>query len=295
MAADRPGRGETPAKSSESASARPDTGHAGGAGGHGGPEADVVPMVTDEDRTAWAIPYTDLIMLLLVFFVILVIRADPQHTGEGPGEAAGRGNWPESAPTFDIREMPPSGEPGPETTRSPAPESSPDSDVRTAADVWRRRLDSLEGAVDSYLRGRGLAAEVQVTRSQQAVRLRLSDKVLFPTASAAVRAGGRELLAEIAPLLRRVAGTVEVAGHTDDRPIDTPRYPSNWELSAARAISVVRVLRDNGVAETRMEAIGHGANRPVASNATAVGRARNRRVTIAITPPLPTARASDGN
>jgi chemotaxis protein MotB len=288
MAADRPGRGELPAKSSDNAPGRPETGHAGGAGG---PEADVVPMVTDEDRTAWAIPYTDLIMLLLVFFVILVIRADPQHTGEGPGEAAGRGNWPESAPTFDIREMPPSGEPGPETTRSRTLESSPDSDVRTAADVWRRRLDSLEGAVDSYLRGRGLAAEVQVTRSQQAVRLRLSDKVLFPTASA----DGRELLAEIAPLLRRVAGTVEVAGHTDDRPIDTPRYPSNWELSAARAISVVRVLRANGVAETRMEAIGHGANRPVASNTTAAGRARNRRVTIAITPPLPTARASDGN
>jgi len=96
-----------------------------------------------------------------------------------------------------------------------------------------------------------------------------------------------KLLAGVAPLLDEIDGDIQVSGHTDDVPIRTARFPSNWELSAARAIAVVRLLRQLGIPETKMQAVGHGANRPIATNSHAAGRAVNRRVTIDITP-LPT-------
>ena len=71
-------------------------------------------------------------------------------------------------------------------------------------------------------------------------------------------------------------------GHTDDNPIITSKFPSNWELSAVRASTVVRLLIDNGVMATRLTALGYGENRPVESNDTEEGRARNRRVTLMI-------------
>jgi chemotaxis protein MotB len=93
-----------------------------------------------------------------------------------------------------------------------------------------------------------------------------------------------ELLARVATFLEDVDGDIQVSGYTDDVPIRTVRFPSNWELSAARAISVVRLLRQMGIAETKMQAVGHGANRPIASNSHAIGRSINRRVTIDVTP-----------
>ena len=85
-------------------------------------------------------------------------------------------------------------------------------------------------------------------------------------------------------MLKGHPNRIRVEGYTDDRPIRTSVYPSNWELSAARAGSVVRLFVENGVASPRLVAIGRAENRPVASNDSAEGRARNRRVTISILP-----------
>jgi len=78
---------------------------------------------------------------------------------------------------------------------------------------------------------------------------------------------------------------IEVEGHTDDIPIFTPQFPSNWELSAARASSVVRLFIDQGVTAERLRAVGLASYRPISSNETPEGRARNRRVTITIVAP----------
>ena len=85
---------------------------------------------------------------------------------------------------------------------------------------------------------------------------------------------------------------IEVEGHTDNRAIETAAYPSNWELSAARASRVVRLLVASGIEEKRLLAIGHGANRPVASNDTTQGRLRNRRVEIQVLSGESSARSS---
>jgi chemotaxis protein MotB len=92
-------------------------------------------------------------------------------------------------------------------------------------------------------------------------------------------------------LLRNDPHAVQVEGHTDTTPISNALFPSNWELSAVRAASVVRLFIDSGVQATRLSAVGFGSNIPVAPNSDADGRARNRRVAVTILAALPDAPA----
>jgi flagellar motor protein MotB len=127
-----------------------------------------------------------------------------------------------------------------------------------------------------------LGEEVEVTAHPGAVNLEISDSILFAPASAALSAPGLTLLDELAEILRTLPYTLSVEGHTDNVPIRTARYPSNWELSAARAAMVTRQLIEQGVAPDRVHAVGYGDTRPRGDNATAEGRAKNRRVTFAL-------------
>ncbi len=138
-----------------------------------------------------------------------------------------------------------------------------------------------------------LQAEIQ--RGDVFVRLRgsdlvvdVSDKVLFDPGEAEIKEGGREVLEQVAQTLRRVPGRVfQVGGHTDSTAIVSKdvreKYPTNWELSAARATTVVRYLSEQqGVPGKQLVAAGFARFRPVASNHTQTGRARNRRIEIAV-------------
>jgi chemotaxis protein MotB len=138
-----------------------------------------------------------------------------------------------------------------------------------------------------------LQAEIQ--RGDVFVRLRgsdlvvdVSDKVLFDPGEAEIREGGRDVLKQVARTLRRVPGRVfQVGGHTDSTAIVSKdvreKYPTNWELSVARATTVVRYLSEKqGVPGKQLVAAGFARFRPVASNHTKKGRARNRRIEIAV-------------
>ena len=119
-----------------------------------------------------------------------------------------------------------------------------------------------------------------VTKDGLVIRL-LTDKLLFGSGSATVQPGGRGLLAKVGALLRAEnQHVIRVRGFTDPVPIHTAAFPSNWELSAGRAASVVRAFAEAGVAPERLEAAGRAALDPLSSNATALGRARNRRVEV---------------
>ena len=114
------------------------------------------------------------------------------------------------------------------------------------------------------------------------VLIRLGDEVLYDPGEARLKAGAARVLDGIA---RSIAGNTEevyVEGHTDNQPINTKEFPSNWELSSARALSVVRLLEQRGVPPDQLAAVGHGEYVPLESNATAAGRARNRRVELYI-------------
>lgn len=123
---------------------------------------------------------------------------------------------------------------------------------------------------------------VQVRREGGWIELEIRNHMLFNSGSSVIDGDAVTPLEEIAAVLRDVPNRIHVEGFTDDVPIQTPFYPSNWELSAARAASVVHLLMEQGLAPERMAAVGYGEHRPIASNATAEGRMRNRRVVLVI-------------
>ena len=111
----------------------------------------------------------------------------------------------------------------------------------------------------------------------------LTDDLLFASGQATLDNKAHALLSEIGALLNLVhTHPIDVEGHTDDVPIHSSAFPSNWELSTARASTVVRFLVGSGMSASRLAAIGYAEQRPLASNATAAGRARNRRVEIVV-------------
>lgn len=146
-------------------------------------------------------------------------------------------------------------------------------------ETYRGLVDDLEAEVT--------AGRIQIERLRDGIRMNLPQAILFPSGEAELDAEGRKVLAKVAPRLGDIENRIEVRGHTDDVPIRgalAERYPTNWELAAARAASVVRLLAQEGVDAERMIAVSHGAQRPRAPNDTPKGRARNRRIEIRLLP-----------
>lgn len=127
-----------------------------------------------------------------------------------------------------------------------------------------------------------LGERVEVVTRSDAVDLVISDSILFAPASARLSSAGQMLLGQLAEVLRTLPYSVSVEGHTDNVPIHTPLYPSNWELSSARAASVTRRLIEQGVSRERLRTVGYGDTRPRSDNATPEARAKNRRVTFVL-------------
>jgi len=132
-----------------------------------------------------------------------------------------------------------------------------------------------------------LGPPITVIRDGHAIRFRIASDALFAPAQATLTPAGLAALQPLAVILQRHAMPISVEGHADAIPIHNPRYPSNWELSASRAASVLRYLEQTGLAPERLHASGYAHTRPVADNDTADGRAINRRVEIVVTQPTP--------
>lgn len=136
---------------------------------------------------------------------------------------------------------------------------------------------------------------VNVTQSKRGVVIDISASVLFRPGEANLQPDSIVVIQQVAEVLRNESEAVEVEGHTDDLPISTVQFPSNWELSSARASGVVRVLIDNGVQVQRLTAVGMASNQPVAANDSAVNRAKNRRVSITLLSPFVEQMNAGGN
>jgi chemotaxis protein MotB len=145
-------------------------------------------------------------------------------------------------------------------------------------------LAALKQKLDAYAKAHGLNNEVQTVIDRRGLVVRvLTDQLLFASGQATLRTAGFPLLNEVAQLLNvDKSHPITVEGHTDNVPISSSQYPSNWELSTDRATTVVRYLIAKGVNRERLGAVGYADLHPLASNATAVGRAKNRRVEIVL-------------
>ncbi len=137
---------------------------------------------------------------------------------------------------------------------------------------------TIEDMLDAYVE----QDLVDVSFTENRVRVNMKDKMLYASGSAHLSNTAVTALRDISRVLATVPNAIQVEGNTDNRPIHTEEFPSNWELSAARAASVVHLLTRMGVDPSRLSAIGYGEHHPAASNDSEEGRAKNRRVTLVI-------------
>ena len=129
------------------------------------------------------------------------------------------------------------------------------------------------------------SGQVSVSQTSRGVVLEINASALFPLGEADLPNASIKILTEVAKILEPGDQAIEIEGFTDDVPIKTPRFPSNWELSSARACSVARLFIEHGVVPGRLTVVGSAANHPVAPNDTPEGRASNRRMTVTVMSP----------
>jgi chemotaxis protein MotB len=155
----------------------------------------------------------------------------------------------------------------------------PVDDLISATDV--PQAARLKAKIDSIIEGVPQAPDVSVGTDREGVVIRLSGSYLFDSGRAELKPNSFAVLDAIAAELRIAPNDIRVDGHTDSTPIESPRYPTNWELSAARALAVTRYLSEtDGVRAGRLMAAGFGEFRPITDNDSREHRAQNRRVEI---------------
>ena len=154
------------------------------------------------------------------------------------------------------------------------------------ARLERAKAQENESKVESSLKESMATGEisnlVQIQSNERKVKLVLTEGVLFASGSADLKDPAKKVLAPIAAELKKVPNDIIIEGHTDNVPVKGGRYSSNWELSMARAYSVLLFFSEQGIPEKHLAGIGYGEHHPVSDNTTPEGRARNRRIEISL-------------
>lgn len=239
------------------------------------------------NQERWLVSYADFITLLFAFFVVMYSVSSVNEgkykvlsdTLTGVFNAPQRSINPIEVGEADPRPLPRAGEDviNPPVTEAPRNDGGADDQVsRTQA--LRAMADQLALEFDELI-DQGV---VTLETSDEWIELSLRDSLLFGSGDAEPHFDAFDLIETIAGILIGRDNAVRVEGFTDDMPIRTSAFPSNWELSAARAAAVVRVLIMEGVDPERLAAVGYGQYQPLARNDTAEGRSRNRRVVLLI-------------
>jgi len=229
------------------------------------------PTITDleeiaqtDARGAWLLTYADLVTLILVFFVLLFSLSRRELR-----------NITDALKSFEI------------AIGNEIPKTSLFDMIDTGSPEKRKKLDQLTGMrevdvfkeIKSFISKISLGESVNVEFTEGKIVLRVEGGVLFRSGSSDLLPEASHILLDIIQIIQDSPHyDIDIQGHTDDRPISTPKFTSNWELSAIRATTVLRYLIENGVSEERLTATGFADLRPVASNYTPKGRRKNRRV-----------------
>ncbi len=214
----------------------------------------------EEEQEAWLITYLDMLTLLLVMLVIMLALAGK---GEGQQSEPAMVEATQQAAGDQLVALQPSASPIPSIVPLPAP----------AADT--QQDDTSEAKPDL-----SLGDDIEVIVNDGSISFRISSEILFGSGRAELEDAGLDVIDRLVPTLAAGGHRIIVEGHTDNLPIQTERFPSNWELSASRASSVVRYLQLAGIESTRLSATGYADTRPLANNGDEQGRASNRRVEL---------------
>jgi chemotaxis protein MotB len=225
------------------------------------------------NHEAWAIPYGDLVTLLLAFFVVMYsissVNEGKYRVVSDSLNAAFRGAPSTTAP-IQIG--------GKAATTVAAPVVQLDSDAQVKTMALRQMAERVASAM-SPLITQGL---VDVHTGDGFIEVSIRSDILFGSGSAALATEASPVIQLLGTTLQSFPNHIRVEGHTDDVPIKTQLFSSNWELSAARAASVVHLLIDSGVDAHRLSVVAFGEFRPVLPNSTPDGRNANRRVVLVV-------------
>jgi len=273
--------------------------------------------VEHENEERWLLTYADMLTLLFALFMVLfsissvniskyqVLQQSLKAAFSGSILPGGRailqaGSESTSARTPATAEVPsivplvPT--PASRSSSSTGSASNPAVKPMSSADL-QAALNSMSASVseqdtfeklkeqmDAYAKAHGFGNKVQTIIERRGLVVRvLTDNLLFDSGSATLQSKANSLLDQVAQLLNLdKSHPITVEGHTDNQPISNDQFPSNWELSTARATTVVRFLISRGVSAYRLGAVGYADLHPIASNVTAAGRALNRRVEIVL-------------
>ncbi len=238
----------------------------------------------EEGAPTWVTTFADLMSLLLTFFVLLYSMSELKVenffiAAESLREAMG--STAETPPDSIIGLMMESADP--ETVIEPLSAESNDGsgDDDQVERVAAEYLALLEGQLRTSVEEAGLDdSQIEIIRDDDGLYLRIRNAALFESAQVQVRPQAEALLVTLSSITSEIVIPTIVAGHADSRPISTPAFASNWELSAARAAGVARLMYENGHPASRLEVESYGEHRPLASNESEEGRAENRRVEL---------------
>jgi len=211
-------------------------------------------------NAGWLITFNDMVTLLMTFFILIIAMSDMDTAKIGQITQA-------IHETFGIK-------------------STHNQDVLT---VHEQNGENEATAVRREEELSGLEIEIaslqgaEVRRDAGGITVTMGEKTLFDQGSATLMKDGQSMLMPFIAALGKNEMLIHVEGHTDSQPITSVLFPSNWELSVARAVSVVMFLEENGIAANRLSVVGYGDTKPVAENQDLYGRQKNRRVEIKLT------------
>jgi chemotaxis protein MotB len=256
----------------------------GGHGGHGG-----------GNHERWLLTYADMITLLLALFIVLLAMASVDASKLVPlqnslNEAlsgkilpGGESIQPNGGSPKSV-EQPAPEPPNPQFMPQPPTPNGAKSQVQQNAKKEDEDLRKLKKEIDQVAKDRRLQKklETEVARRGLVIRI-LTDDVLFDSGQADIKSAGVPLLGSVARLLKaELRHPIVVEGHTDNQPISSSKFPTNWELSTSRAAAVVRLFIRDGIPASRLGASGYAALHPISTNESSNGRSRNRRVEIVL-------------
>lgn len=230
---------------------------------------------------SWLIPYADLLTLLLALFIVLfsmstldakkmeeMSQAFQMAFNSGTGVLENNGITPIPMPSSPAKVQ----------------TSGNRTDLQAQMRQEQEDMENLKRQLDQYITENNLSTQLNTKLNHSHLLITISDNALFDSGSAEVKPAAHDLGTKISAMLQQYPEyEIVVAGHTDNVPINNWKYRSNWDLSSDRAINFMKVLLENpGLDPKRFSAVGYGEYRPVDTNNTAEGRAKNRRVEVSI-------------
>ncbi|MCB5187981.1 flagellar motor protein MotD [Methylobacillus caricis] len=241
-----------------------------------------------ENHDRWLVSYADFITLLFAFFVVMYgISSVNEGKYKELTSALGTAFSGTSSTNGTSIEQPTDND-----SKGPADQVSSQTSLirllplaRLQKDKLRREQEAISAIASRLSRSLATLArsgKINITTNDRGVRIDIYDNLLFTPGSSEIKQDAVAPINDIAQVLLQTNYDIQVEGHTDNVPIQNSQYPSNWELSATRASSVVRQMIKEGITDTRLSAVGYSDTQAIADNTTEEGRAKNRRVSIMV-------------